>query len=62
MSNAVAPTYDKFTAIYDISARTVHLPNGTKLKLIPGLIKNLDDPRYVNVRMRGATPPAASTT
>jgi hypothetical protein len=25
VSNAVAPTYDKFTGIYDISARTVHL-------------------------------------
>jgi hypothetical protein len=25
VSNAVAPTYDKFTGIYDISARTIHL-------------------------------------
>jgi len=58
VSNAVAPTYDKFTAIYDISARTVHLPNGTKLEAHSGLREYLDDPRYVNVRMRGATPPA----
>jgi hypothetical protein len=56
--NAVAPSYDKFTAIYDISARTVHLPNGTKLEAHSGLREYLDDPRYVNVRMRGATPPA----
>jgi hypothetical protein len=58
VSNAVAPAYDKFTAIYDISARTVHLPNGTKLEAHSGLREYLDDPRYVNVRMRGATPPA----
>jgi hypothetical protein len=37
VSNAVALTYDKFTAIYDISARTVHLPNGTKLEAHSGL-------------------------
>jgi hypothetical protein len=57
MSNAVAPAYDKFAAIYDIRARTVYLPNGTKLEAHSGLREFLDDPRYVNVRMRGATPP-----
>jgi hypothetical protein len=50
--------YDRFTAIYDISARTVTLPNGTKLEAHSGLRDMLDDPRHVNVRMRGATPPA----
>src|SRR3954453_4509574 len=34
------------------SARTVHLPNGTKLEAHSGLREYLDDPRYVNVRMR----------
>jgi hypothetical protein len=58
VSNAVAPAYDKFTAIYDISARAVYLPNGTKLEAHSGLREYLDDPRYVSVRMRGATPPA----
>ncbi|MEA2832432.1 MAG: hypothetical protein QOG66_634 [Methylobacteriaceae bacterium] len=58
VSNAVAPAYDKFTAIYDISARVVYLPNGTKLEAHSGLREYLDDPRYVSVRMRGATPPA----
>ncbi|MBV9394534.1 MAG: DUF2778 domain-containing protein [Methylobacteriaceae bacterium] len=58
LSNAVAPASDKFTAIYDISARTVYLPNGTRLEAHSGLREYLDDPRYVNVRMHGATPPA----
>ena len=56
-SNAVAPASDKFTAIYDISARSVYLPNGTRLEAHSGLREFLDDPRYVNVRMHGATPP-----
>jgi Protein of unknown function (DUF2778) len=55
-SNA-SPRYDKFTAIYDIAAHTVYLPNGTKLEAHSGLRDRLDNPRYVNERMRGATPP-----
>jgi hypothetical protein len=45
------------TAIYDISARTVFMPNGQKLEAHSGLGEKLDDPRYVKVRMRGPTPP-----
>jgi hypothetical protein len=45
------------TAVYDISARTVFLPNGRKLEAHSGLGDKIDDPRFVNVRMRGATPP-----
>jgi hypothetical protein len=45
------------TAVYDISARAVYLPNGEKLEAHSGLGDKLDDPRYVNVRMRGPTPP-----
>jgi hypothetical protein len=45
------------TAVYDISAQVVHMPNGEKLEAHSGLGDKLDDPRYVNVRMRGATPP-----
>lgn len=45
------------TAVYDISAQIVHMPNGEKLEAHSGLGDKLDDPRYVNVRMRGATPP-----
>ncbi|TXM89949.1 DUF2778 domain-containing protein, partial [Methylobacterium sp. WL116] len=44
-------------AIYDISARIVTLPNGTKLDAHSGLGEMMDDPRNVHVRMRGATPP-----
>ena len=50
-------TNDGLTAVYDISARTVYLPDGTKLEAHSGLRDKLDDPRYVNLRMRGATPP-----
>jgi hypothetical protein len=49
--------YGGSTAVYDIAARTVHLPNGKRLEAHSGLGDKLDDPRYVNVKMRGATPP-----
>jgi hypothetical protein len=48
---------DGRTAIYDISARTVYLPNGRKLEAHSGLGRLMDDPRHVHVRMQGATPP-----
>lgn len=56
---AVGPAgrYDRYTAVYDISAHTVYLPNGTKLEAHSGLREHLDDPRFVHLRMRGATPP-----
>ena len=49
--------YDNVTAVYDISARTVYLPNGTKLEAHSGLGGLMDNPAYVNQRMVGATPP-----
>jgi hypothetical protein len=49
--------YDKLTAIYDITAHTVYLPNGTRLEAHSGLGDRIDDPRYVDERDRGATPP-----
>jgi len=48
---------DNRTAVYDISARTVYLPNGEKLEAHSGLGDKRDDPHYVDVRMRGPTPP-----
>lgn len=48
---------DKLTAIYDITARTVYMPDGSKLEAHSGLGSKMDDPRYVHVRMNGATPP-----
>jgi Protein of unknown function (DUF2778) len=52
-----SPPYDRSTAVYDITAKTVYLPDGTKLEAHSGLGSNLDDPRSSRVRMRGVTPP-----
>ena len=52
------PTNDNYTAVYDITARTVYMPDGTTLEAHSGLRDKLDDPRYVHVKMHGATPPA----
>jgi hypothetical protein len=49
--------YDQWTAVYDVAAHTVYLPNGTKLEAHSGLGDRIDDPRHVNERNRGATPP-----
>ena len=57
LAPAIVPQNDGLTAIYDITARTVYLPDGTKLEAHSGLGPKMDDPRHVNVRMHGATPP-----
>ncbi len=49
--------YDRSTAVYDISAKVVYMPDGKKLEAHSGLGEKLDDPRFVHVKMRGATPP-----
>jgi Protein of unknown function (DUF2778) len=49
--------YDRDTAVYDISAHMVYLPDGTKLEAHSGLGSELDDPRSAKIRMRGVTPP-----
>ena len=57
-SKPTAPSEpDRRTAIYDIAAHTVYLPNGQKLEAHSGLGHRLDDPRYVSERNRGPTPP-----
>src|SRR5438876_8944377 len=48
---------DGQTAIYDISARMVYMPDGTKLEAHSGFGDLLDDPRHAHVKMRGVTPP-----
>ncbi len=48
---------DRYTAVYDISARTVYMPDGSRLEAHSGLREYLDDPHHVHLRMRGATPP-----
>jgi hypothetical protein len=45
------------TAVYDISARAVFLPNGERLEAHSGLREFLDDVRHVHVKSRGPTPP-----
>ena len=45
------------TAVYDITAQVVIMPNGERLEAHSGLGDMMDNPRYVNVRMKGATPP-----
>jgi hypothetical protein len=49
--------YDSFTAVYDISARVVYMPNGAKLEAHSGFGNLMDDPGHVNERNVGATPP-----
>ncbi len=49
--------YDNFTAVYDISARTVYMPNGLKLEAHSGFGSLMDDPGHVGERNVGATPP-----
>jgi hypothetical protein len=54
---AIALEDDGRIAIYDISARVVYLPSGRRLEAHSGLGAYMDNPRHVNLRMRGATPP-----
>jgi hypothetical protein len=49
--------YDHSTAVYDISAHKVYLPDGTALEAHSGLGSMLDDPNHADVRDRGVTPP-----
>jgi hypothetical protein len=49
--------YDRSTAVYDISAHMVYLPDGTKLEAHSGLGSKLDDPGSARIRMHGVTPP-----
>ena len=48
---------DRWTAVYDIAAHTVYMPNGERLEAHSGLGDRLDDPHHVNEQNRGATPP-----
>jgi hypothetical protein len=52
-----SPPYERDTAVYDITAHTVYLPDGTKLEAHSGLGSSLDDPHSSRIRMRGVTPP-----
>ena len=56
---AVTPdtSRDRWTAVYDIAAHTVYMPNGERLEAHSGLGDRLDDPHHVDEQNRGATPP-----
>ena len=58
-STVANPTsrYDQYTAVYDISARVLYLPDGRRIEAHSGLGDKLDNPRFVSERMQGATPP-----
>jgi hypothetical protein len=45
------------TAIYDIAAHIVYLPNGETLEAHSGLGSDLDNPDNVSIKGRGPTPP-----
>ncbi len=52
-----ATPHDRYTAVYDISAHTVYMPDGTRLEAHSGLGGMMDDPRHVTARNTGPTPP-----
>ena len=56
--NLGALGYDGQTAVYDISAHAVYLPNGSKLEAHSGMGSLMDDPEHVHEPNIGATPPA----
>ena len=49
--------FDAYTAVYDVSAHMVYLPNGAQLEAHSGLGELRDDPRRVDEKDRGPTPP-----
>jgi hypothetical protein len=57
LPNSPSGPFDRSTAVYDLTAHTVYMPDGTKLEAHSGLGDRLDDPRHVDERDRGATPP-----
>lgn len=60
-SGVTAGLYDRQTAVYDISAHAVYLPNGTTLEAHSGLGDQLDDPGSAQEHNRGVTPPDVYT-
>lgn len=50
-------TPESHTAIYDIVAHTVYLPDGRRLEAHSGLGRFLDDPHFIAQKTRGPTPP-----
>ncbi|MGB7035272.1 MAG: tlde1 domain-containing protein [Xanthobacteraceae bacterium] len=53
----ITPALGSRTAIYDIEAGIVYLPDGEKLEAHSGLGSMMDDPHYISRKGRGPTPP-----
>ncbi|KZM48677.1 hypothetical protein OA90_19680 [Labrenzia sp. OB1] len=51
------PGANSKVAVYDISAATVHMPDGTKLEAHSGIGEKMDNPKYAHVKNYGPTPP-----
>ncbi|RWL99875.1 MAG: DUF2778 domain-containing protein [Mesorhizobium sp.] len=51
------PSTGNGVAVYDISARTVYMPDGSRLEAHSGLGSMVDQPRFVNRKNVGPTPP-----
>lgn len=49
--------FDELTAVYDISAHTVYMPDGSQLEAHSGFGKRMDDPTQVAEKNLGPTPP-----
>ena len=58
---AVAPKMQAGVAIYDITAKTVYMPDGTKFEAHSGLGQFRDNPKYKTMRGKGPTPPNTYT-
>lgn len=56
-----ALTPESRTAVYDIEAHVVYLPDGERLEAHSGLGGRLDNPRFVSDKARGPTPPNVYT-
>jgi Protein of unknown function (DUF2778) len=56
-SNIASARFDSETAVYDISAHVVYMPDGTRLEAHSGYGSLLDDPHHPEAKNRGVTPP-----
>jgi Protein of unknown function (DUF2778) len=57
-SKVTPPPRGGKTAVFDLSAGVVYMPNGERLEAHSGVGKMRDNPKYVHVRMLGPTPPS----
>jgi hypothetical protein len=57
LSQLSAPSAGGGTAVYDIAAHTVYMPNGERLEAHSGRGRNFDDPHSFSQKNRGVIPP-----